>query len=247
MKRFLFFILLAFLFLSVNAQIGRYPFPRIVDSTALILGDGNTVGWYIADADYITTDGQDSVTVWSDASGTGYDLEYTSLGGSDSKPVFKGDSVTFNGTTGVLLSVLGTQLDMPCIMYFVINQVAWTDEDRIIAGTASTTYIKQNSASPKVQMYAGTAGTTVDATPIGVRAIMICVFNDDNSTLEVNGVNNFTGDTGPGDWDRFYLGAANATASCSSISIMELIIRQGVEDADTKTYLYNYLKDKYGL
>lgn len=252
MKKILSLILFALLLLPLEGQgiLRANPFYSASERTyATVLNDGDTWAWYKADADNITTDGQDSVTVWNNALGDAPDL--TNGTKTKRKPVFHGDSVIFDGTNSVLFYET-TVLAQPITIYMVLNQLAaplgWEDENMIIAGNS---YLKQNSASPNITAYAGSSGSTIAGPAIGVRGLVTLVFDGDNGYLQTNddtsaadatyGTNGLTG----------LIVGNNATTSpstsASNISVSEIIIRSAHDTEGDMALLKAYLQNKYGL
>lgn len=254
MKHILTFILFAILLLPLEGQgiLRANPFytaqpPKTYIS---VLNDGDTWAWYKADADNITTDGQDSVTVWNNALGDAPDL--TNGTNTKRKPVFHGDSVIFDGTNSVLF-YLNTVLAQPITIYMVLNQLAaplgFEDGNRIIGGTG--VYLTQWLSSPKIAAYAGSTGSSIAGPAIGTRGLVTLILNGDNGYLQVNdddpaadatyGTNSFTG---------LYVGSNEYTipsAMASNISVSEIIIRSINDSVDDMALIKAYLQNKYGL
>jgi hypothetical protein len=253
MKKILSFILFALLLLPLEGQgiLRANPFYSASKRTYLtVLNDGDTWAWYKADADNITTDGQDSVTVWNNALGDAPDL--TNGTNTKRKPVFHGASVIFDGTNSVLF-YLTTVLAQPITIYMVLNQLAaplgFEDGNRIIGGTS--VYLTQWLSSPKITAYAGSSGSSIAGPAIGTRGLVTLILDGDNGYLQTNddtpaadatyGTNSFTG---------LFVGSNEYTipsAMASNISVSEIIIRSINDSVDDMALIKAYLQNKYGL
>lgn len=247
MKRILTFILFALLLLPLEGQIGRYPFytssgPR---TYATVLNDGNHY-WFIGD-EGVTLDEADSVVSWqSQGKSLTISAPYpTTI--LTKKPRQIGDSIVFNGSN-VLFN--NTPVSQPIMVYMVVNQLAtpvgWEDENRFLGG--ETSYLKQNSSSPKIALYAGASSTTIDGPAIGVKGIIRVLFKDNDGFIKINDNTVWTGDTGANGWDHVHIGnnVINNDLTGINAAFWEIVI--GPEDSDAdETLIYNYLKSKYGL
>jgi len=242
MKKILSFILFALLLLPLEGQIGRYPFYRTTSQEPYlaILNDGNHY-WFKGDAG-ITLDEADSVVTWvSQAKPLTLGIR---TGYPKNKPIQSGDSIIFNGSTNLLYN--NTALSQPIMVYMVVNQLSWTDDDCFLGGSLS--YFKQDKTTPNMRLYSGASSSEINGPAIGTKAIIRLLFKENAGFIKVNDVTSWTGDPGANGWDAIVIGnnVAATMTHCINAAFWEIIIGPENTEAD-ETIIMNYLKEKHGL
>jgi hypothetical protein len=253
MKRIITFILFALLLLPLEGQIGRYPFYKVTSQEPYmaVLNDGNTMWWFKAESEYITAS-NDSVSVWKNALGDGGDL-WTGREGPEVRPVFKGDSVTFDGTNSVLYRASTPDGTQPFTIYLVFTQLSaplgWEDENMILF--FGSPYLKQNGSSPQITVWGGSSGSTIDGPDIGQRGLVTLILDGDDGYLQVND-NTAAADAtyGSNNITSLYVGCnthITPSAAASNISVCEIIIRNIHDSPEDIELMKDYFNDKYNL
>ena len=212
--------------------------------------DGHSVFWFDAqDLTTVTKDGSNLVSQWRCKLGTGHDLNYTP---TYDKGVWSVNGILFPKTTNQHMKTAAFTWNQPEFIYLVMKQVTWTSMNYIIDGnTAATGAIIQYNTTPKLWPYAG-AGSTPEAGNLAVNTLGIIRvrFNGATSKLQINGNAAFTGNIGAANMGGFNLAKQGGGTSYSNIQVQEIIGRNVDDSAGggaDETYIYNYLKAKYGL
>lgn len=162
------------------------------------------------------------VSQWDDQSGNGRHL----LQGTDAaRPALQGDgTILFNGTSHYLKTAAFT-LNQPTWVIWVGKQVSWTQGDRITDGNANDTGIlQQDTASPRVRIYAGVGTAFVSTLAVGSLGVLAAVINGGSSSLRHNLNVATPGDAGSSNMGGLTLGARSDGSSPSNISTSELIV-----------------------
>lgn len=257
MKKLIFIFLLFPLVLSgqVMKTPGRFPFyitPPAPRTYTDVLTDGNTVGWFIAEEEYMTKDDGDSITIWADASGLGHNLLQTD--GTGRCPIWhEGDSVTFNGVQQWLKTASFTW-DQPEMIYAVIKQnTNWASGDGIFHSNGwNDLAVIQNGSTPQIALYCDPSGliyfSVANSPPLEEWVILRIVANGSSSKLQYNDNTAVTGTVGNASASGFVVGNSHtAWVACAEITVREIILRKIDDSDDDETLVYNYLKSKYGL
>jgi hypothetical protein len=228
-------------------QIGRYPFYRgsgAVDDGIPDVLNANTVAWYVASADNIT-EINDSLTVWNDISGNDYHL--LSNFGQTGRPIFRGDSVIFDGDNDrAVIEITG--LSQPHQIYAVIRQESWTDGEGLFSGFSNANgVIQQYGTTPNILAYSGGVSSELSYAAIGEWVVLRIVFSGASSKIQIDTETAVTGNFGTGVMDGIHLGRISTQAVYGNFSIKEFILRSIDDTDDDETAIYNYLVTKYGL
>jgi len=190
----------------------------------VILEDGNTKGWYLADnLDTITKDGSDRVSVWADFLASGHDL----IQATDIKqPLYTGSGILFCGgvpRTEVLKATFPWV--QPAKYYIVFKVVSWTNVDFIFDGNvASTTLLYQSAITPGLKAYAGTASSQNNNLAVDTLGLVKVLFNGALSKFQINETAVIEWNAGNNDPAGFTLGAqGNQASNPSNIEVAEII------------------------
>jgi hypothetical protein len=265
MKRILILILLAFLFLPIEAQIIRanpfYVTPVAGELYGIDeLWDGHTKAWFEYDTAVSVTSGL--VTQWNDISGNGnHLLPYASDGSAGqeaNRPAWHTtNGITFDGTDDVLKVTITGWTTFGSV-YAVIKQVAWASNDVMFAysGTGSVRVGQKGTTPNLLLLHAsgdGAAGSTLTVGDWGIIRLRVYAVVNDNAVMVINDGSELANTT---DMDGFtsggvILGAVHAAAPAlqryGNVAIKEIIYRDIVDSSGDETAIYNYLKTKYSL
>lgn len=225
---------------------GELRFNYIVESATLIIKDGNTVGWYIADdLTTITKDASNFMSEFRDVLGSGHDL-LQAVGSFQFKWTI--DGVFSDGIDNFMKTVAFT-FDQPEQIYIVFKQITWTSNDTIAGGLIpNVASIRQRGTSPIIQAYAGIWSLSNADLTLDNFGIIRILFNGINSSSQINASVKITGDAGTANAGGFTLGArGGGTAFYSHIQVKEIILRNIADTAQNEQAIYNYLSTKYSI
>jgi hypothetical protein len=209
-----------------------------------ILADGDTIAWFDMAEAYVTKDGGNLVSQWSDRSGN--DNHLTQATGAD-QPLWSASGILFDGVSDFMQTAAMSE-SQPITIYAVINPKTWTNGDRILDPLSTTGWLYQSGSTPDVISSMGTpSGANSDLT-VDTFAVVRIVFNGASSKLQVNTEAAVTGDFGPGSMNGLTLARRGGTAvSWGHVEFKEIIIRDVEDTGADQTAIYNYLVDKYSL
>jgi hypothetical protein len=213
-------------------------------TVSTLIGDGQTVGQYIADdLATITKDGSNYVSQWNDKLGSGHNL----TGSGTAKPLWSADGVLFDGSNDLMQSTF--TLVQPEYIYAVLRIKRSQLYDMALDGkTYQTAALGQMAAgylSCTCLYGAGHELITLDAWMI-VRVLITSVANGGKLTKDAAApalwASNPSGDMG-----GLTLGASGAGVYNGNSEFKEVIVRNVKDSAAQELAIYNYLKNKYGL
>lgn len=210
-----------------------------------VIGDGNTIAWYDAsDLLTVTKDGSDKVSFLSDKLQS---VRYVQATGA-LMPLWTADGILFNGSDNAMFSDAMTY-EQPEFIYLVLKQITWTANDLLFDGlNVYGSCIYNNTATPKIGAYAGTASADDSNLTLDTFCIIRVLFNGASSKLIVNGNAAITGDFGAGHMDGIVLGSRGTVAhDFAHIQVKEVIFRTISDSAANEALIYNYLNAKYSL
>jgi hypothetical protein len=246
---------LLFLLVSVNGQIGRYPFYRGVQSAGEEGGeypeelDNNTVAMYLYDESStftMTVDHPTYVEEWRDYFESGNDLDLVPVVWVE-RPVLNANGILFNGE-GAFLGGVYT-LNQPITIYIVFKQVTWSRWDFVFDGNNASEYgsLQQGSTdnSGYLRLYAGTVLQDDGDLALDTYGIVRVILNGESSSLQINKNTAVTGNAGSNDMAGFYLGSNGGGSYNSNIEVKAVIIRSVVDDGTTQSTIYDWLEEKY--
>lgn len=219
--------------------------PKFISGDPPILSDGNTKAWFDMALAYITKDGSNFVSQWSDRSGN--DNHLLQAVGTN-QPLHKSTGVLFDGVDNFMKCVAFI-LAQPEQIYIVFKQVSWTNPDRILNGDLeNAVFFRQRTTTPSIQVNSGAASGLNGNLAVGAFGIVRILFNGASSELIVNQTAATTGDFGANDMDGFTLGSnGDGTSFYSNIEVKEIIIRNVADTAPNEQTIYDYLESKYSL
>jgi len=241
--RKLFILIGLFVALVLNGQVVKtsvvYAQPG-GSSYPIILDDGNTVMWFAFEQDVTVTG--DHVTNWGDISGNNNDLK--NVGGT---PHLLGTGILFDGI-GDYLKTDAIVLDRPEMIYVVLKQVTWTEDDALFDGlTILSAEIVQGYGESPSLAYMGWSTTQTDLV-LDTWGILRLNVIDGTSSFQINTVDAHTTTDDYGDMEGFIIGARGAGADAwSNIEVKEIIIRKITDTAPNQTLIYDYLNNKHSL
>lgn len=190
------------------------------------------------------------VSQWADLSGNGYHLLQASAG---KQPVYSGSGttskITFNGSSQTLQASF--TLTQPTTVYFIAKQVTWPGGTRYLfdGAVANNMIVYQNTASPKIAMYAGGVVGDNSGATIGTMVVITAVFNGASSSLSVNNNTKTTGNAGAAAGAGITVGSIGGAAlgNFSNIEVQEIYIYSAAHSAATQTSMITYLRNKWGI
>lgn len=249
MKRLLTILLVA-LSVGLNAQIGR-PGPLVAAASGggavpdVLTNTDSTLFWSYASVDNIVTDGQDSVTQWTDLSGN--DNHLTASDGTGACPFYNSgtDSISFDGNGNYLYKAIAAA-DQPFTLYAVIRINSDAVDATLFAGIGTNRVISQTSTN-RFQIYSSSGYRT--ATGVinkGNWQILRFTVNGSNSAIKQNDntlpPDGLT-DAGSNDFDG--IGIANdgtASGNFGFFAVKALVVSVATGSA-TESEIYTYLKN----
>lgn len=216
-----------------------YPYP---------LDDGNTVGFYMigdGSSTYMTKNASDFVSNWKDLSGNSHDLLQAT---GTKQPLYQSAGILFDGVDNFLKTAAFTW-NQPEMIYAVLKQITWNDRILWDGNSQDTMYLSQHTATPKVNIYAGSYLASDNANlAVGTFAVVRALYNGANSSLQINDTKATAGNVGALNAGGFTLAnRGSVTNFYTNIQVKEIILRKTADDAATQQAIYNYLKAKYGL
>lgn len=240
--RKIFTILFLFVTIALSAQVKRFPFPNSAhlggaaggDTYADIIGDGNTLAVYIADATYLTEDGSSNVIQWADSTGNNYDLDTIPNETFQDDLHFAGDSVYTNDGLSHARLVDTFTLDQPFTIYAVLSPQEWVDGDVFFGGGGSSSLsctMDQDEAADSV--YITTDGSNYvgpDTINVYEKVIIRTVWNGSSSKIQINERTAVTGNVGTNNFEGFTLFDRRDGNRPSHLAVWKIIIRSGDDD-----------------
>jgi hypothetical protein len=159
------------------------------------------------------------VSQWNDISGNGRHL--TQATGA-SQPTYNAGSgfpyLQFDGTDDFMKTGSFTQ-SQPISVYFVGQQVTWTNTDIFWDGLAAGCQAFQNGSTPNIGINAGSTLGSVSSLAVGANGILCAVFNGASSSLRHNRNSAITGAAGAGNPDGFTLGSTRVPSAYGNIRV----------------------------
>jgi hypothetical protein len=242
-------IIIPFLFilLSVQGQIGRYPFYRGVtaaeeepssDPPSFLTTDGYTEMWYMIGDDITHTDG--SVSQWDDISGNNRDMVQSI---ADYRPQYLNSDSVYFAADDILGFNFGENIQaQPITIYMVINQITETNGRHLLTLNGSALNIRQ-TGDGRLDV----CNFTLSGNTMNTWKILTVVLSGENSLTYFNDNTPSTGEMAT--YGMNYTVLIGETAGRSAnMSIKELIVRVGVADDETdRGGVVDYLNAKYSI
>lgn len=163
------------------------------------------------------------------------------------QPTISGSSLLFDGANDYLKAA-AFSLSQPESVYFVGQQVAWTSGAVLIDGNSVTTgQIVQTSATPQLDINAGSAVAANTNLALGVSGVASAIFNAASSSLTINKSAATTGNAGAGNMGGFTLGASATPGNYAKIIVNEVAIYSIAHDTTTKNAVIDYLMGEWSI
>lgn len=206
--------------------------------------------WFKADA--LALANNDPVASWTDSSGLAHHAVQAS---GTLQPLYQTNQVNslpavlFDGTDDFLQTGVFT-LSHPCTVFVVVKQITWAGSDRIHEGRSAgnTLLLRQNSATPSIQMVGTLSGTTVVGPAIGAWGLVSELWNAAASAIAINGGADAAFDLGVAKTPNgLSLGSSHAGISNGNVSIAEFLVYDTALSAPNIALVKAYLNTKYAL
>lgn len=156
--------------------------------------------------------------------------------------------VTFDGSDDVL-ETAGFTLTQPWSVLGVFRQVSWTANEYPWDGAgAGGGALYQQTATPRLTMYAGSDGPSSIALPVNRFGVVSALYNGASSRLHVDGPA-ATGNVGTNNPSGWTLGASGTPSGFSNISGSEFMLYRGIPAAYDLVRLWNewVAADRYNI
>jgi hypothetical protein len=141
-------------------------------------------------------------------------------------------------------------LDQPTMIYFLFRQLSWTSTDVVFDGS-NTDYgaLKQTTATPRLNVSAGTNGSSVDQLPVNQWGIIRVLFNGANSKFIIDDNDPLVGNFGTNKMGGFTIASRGIVSGgrMSNIEFAEAILANAADTEITESRIYNYLIYKKSL
>lgn len=162
------------------------------------------------------------VSQWSDQSGNNNHL----LQATDAaRPPLQGDGTILFGGAGQFLRANAFTLVQPETVYMAFQQVTWTANNFLFDGNSiSTGALTQRTATPQLNITAGTLTAPNTNLPVATYGVACAVFNGASSSLRINNTAKVTGNASIGQMGGFTLGASGASGQFGNIRVKEVAI-----------------------
>jgi len=207
-----------------------------------VLNDGNTQGWYIAEAEYVTQS-DDSVSQWDDVSGNDYHL----TNNTDIKPLFQGDSIIFGHAAGVQMGS-SIALDTSNTWYAVMCVDSYFNSSDLISNGSTNMIVEHNNTdNNQLRIVAGSNYIRSNSDLIYENTMLVVcrfvsysssgiVINNGSEVTEIAGEIDATNTLDIGDF-----------SNNSAVSFKEIIIRNVDDSSEDRTAIMDYLNNKYTI
>jgi hypothetical protein len=212
-----------------------------VTTINILLGDGNTFGWYDpSDLTTITKDGSNLVSQINDKVAGVNNLVATGT----QRPTWSSPGVmTLDGIANMMQKI--ATLNQPETIYMVVKQITWENGTGYICdgGSPDSVVIYQVGTSPQLKAYAGTLSTVNSDLALDTWGIIRFVVNGASSKFQINESTAISWNAGAKNAGGFTLGAKCSNILWGNIAVKDIIIRKVAEEVA----IFNYLKYKHGF
>lgn len=166
-------------------------------------------------------------------------------------PAISANVATFDGSNDCLRSAPYAEAQ-PRGVYLVGSMVAWSDGMYLIDGAsaADTAAITMSTATPQLNISAGSSVAGNTGLAVGTRGVLTATFNGASSALGVNKTAETTGDAGAGVPKGSTLGSSGAATggtNAANITFCEEIRRSVVDDTATKAKIQSFLASRWSV
>ncbi len=189
------------------------------------------------------------VSQWDDQSGNGNHL--TQATGTRQPTVVAAalngiDGIQFDGTSDLMSSPAFTRA-APSTVFMVVRPDSWTANDYLFeAGTAGSFACLQRTATPHMSMLSG-AFLDNGNLAVGAFGLVTCIFNGVSSVFQVQSTAETTGDSGASAANGFTIGARPTTTGFSNITVMEVVVMDGVASTPQRDEFKAYVLARYNI
>jgi len=153
----------------------------------------------------------------------------------------------YDGTDDSLKSAQFSQ-SQPTWINLVGSQNTWTINDVLIDGNAAASgQIVQTTATPQLNINAGSSVAANTGLAIKTRGLLQAVLNGASSSLAVNNGTETTGNAGAASMNGLVVGASGTPANYANMTESELAIYSGAPSAAQKSAWYLYALRKWGF
>jgi len=185
------------------------------------------------------------VSQWDDQSGNGNHLKQATDANRMTKEA--DGSILGNGVDQFLKADAFT-FNQPEMIYALVRQVSWTDNDGVFDGNAlNSGLLKQRATSPNIAAFAGGISNNNSDLTIGSYGVVIVGFNGASSFFSVNNGIGETFNAGSLNMGGFTLGAKGDASLPGNVQYKELVVLDEFHDAITQQRIINYLAQVGGL
>lgn len=156
--------------------------------------------------------------------------------------------LTFDGSNDYVKSA-PFSLSQPVSRYGVIKQISWTAVDYIFDGN-STNFCNliQQTATPNLDIYAGTANISNAGLAVGVRGVNRAIFNGAASQHGINRAVAVVGNAGANAMNGFTLACRGAAdLGFANMEFVETLLRSAADDTALQLRIANYFIAKYRI
>lgn len=212
-----------------------------------ILDSANTLAFFKNEIAYITKDGSDFVSQWSDISGEDNHL-LQAIG--TNQPLWQSTGVLFDGIDN-FMKCIGFTYEQPEQIYIVFKHITWSNNDVVFDGEDGDnrgTFLHTTS-TPRLSIYAGDNIVAENSNlPLNTFGIARVLFNGASSKIQINETTVTTGDAGTDDMNGFTLGSLyNGINLWMNMEVKEIILRNIADTAPNEQIIYDYLANKYSI
>lgn len=154
--------------------------------------------------------------------------------------------IQFDGTSD-LMNAPAFARTAPSTVFLVMRQDTWTANDVIFeSGTTGSFACFQRTASPNMSLLSG-AFLDNNNLAVGAFGLVTCIFNGVSSVFQVQSTAESTGDSGASAANGFTLGARPTTTSFSNITVMEVVVMDGVASTPQRDEFKAYVLARYNI
>lgn len=227
-----------------------FPFLMQAQSELLLLMDDDAgIGDYPVTADLVSSYDEREMTVsgWVDQTGANDFAQATAT----NQPIKTANAINgypgllFDGSDNFMNTVDFGNVAQPYTFYFVVENVSWTDGDKLISAGSAFAIIAEGGGGTNLYMFAGSY-EPIRTFGVGEYKIASCVYNGATSIFQVND-DVATGNTGTGAIDGgLFLCSNNVGATqYGNFEVVAFYYHSTAHDLATRTTIINWLNSKY--